>query len=439
MTTDRRYALIISANQYDDPDLRRLISPAEDAERLERVLKNPAIGEYNVKVLLNETKYNVEEEIEAFFNDRKQDDLLLLYFSCHGIKDEDGQLYYATTKTRRKLLGSTAISSNFVNNMIQRSRSRQKVLILDCCYSGAFARGFISKADKKIHTGEYFHGERGTFVLTASDAMQYSFEGDNLNEEKRQDKIMPSVFTQALLEGLNTGGADQDKDGLVSPEELYDFIYDQVIVKTPSQTPRKWAFGVQGDIVIAKNPNLSGLEVSNISQDRFQTKKDILSTASVTNTYFKNKGTGSGLNYLTAIKKIYPIKNKIAMIAILTISIISISMYFGLYHSDHKSDSNETSKNSSKTVLSPVNFLTYYNPAYGMKVKYPARVLLPLPSYPGSLTILEILSIITYQSVFSILPSALKSLAGIFNGIRPKMPHSNNPRIMIWNGGGGGR
>jgi|KBSMisStandDraft_5_1062788.scaffolds.fasta_scaffold43174_3 hypothetical protein len=245
----RRFALIIANNEYHDADFQKLIAPAQDAKALASVLKDPEIGDFEVKVILNEPSYKVNEEIESFFSDRKPGDLILLYFSCHGIKDENGHLYFATINTRRKLLGSTAVSANFVNSIMLHSRPKRQVLLLDCCYSGAFARGLFTKADKYIHTKEQFQG-KGRVVLTASDSMQYSFEGDVIKGDAQ-----PSIFTRAIVYGLHTGQADIDKNGLVSYEDLYDFTFDRVTDITPLQKPGKWVFDVQGDIVIAKNPN----------------------------------------------------------------------------------------------------------------------------------------------------------------------------------------
>jgi len=247
--TEKRVALIIATDQYEDKGLRQLISPAHDAEALAQVLKDPVIGGFDVRTLLNKPSHEVRVEINTFFADRERDDLLLLYFSCHGIKDEDGLLYFSTTDTKRKLLPSTAIESNFVNKVMQRSRSRKQVLLLDCCYSGAFARGMLSRADTAIDTKERFDG-KGLFVLTASDAMQYSFEGDHL-----EGKAEPSVFTGSLVHGLKTGAADSDGDGDITPDELYEYVYNTVIDKKPEQRPLKWSFGVEGKIVIARNPN----------------------------------------------------------------------------------------------------------------------------------------------------------------------------------------
>jgi len=97
----RRFALIIANNEYHDADFQKLIAPAQDAKALASVLKDPEIGDFEVKVILNEPSYKVNEEIESFFSDRKPGDLILLYFSCHGIKDENGHLYFATINTRR--------------------------------------------------------------------------------------------------------------------------------------------------------------------------------------------------------------------------------------------------------------------------------------------------------------------------------------------------
>ena len=81
-------------------------------------------------------------------------------------------------------------------------------------------------------------------MITASSAMEYAFEAGELADAR---EAPPSVFTSALVQGLETGEADRDQDGLVALDELYDYVYDQVRAATPNQTPGKWAFGVEGD------------------------------------------------------------------------------------------------------------------------------------------------------------------------------------------------
>src|SRR4051794_30374429 len=68
-----------------------------------------------------------------------------------------------------------------------------------CCYSGAFPVGSVAKADQEVQTLERFHG-KGRAVLTASDATQYSFEGDDLRGSGKS-----SIFTRYLVEAMRSG------------------------------------------------------------------------------------------------------------------------------------------------------------------------------------------------------------------------------------------
>ncbi|MDQ4146055.1 MAG: caspase family protein [Actinomycetota bacterium] len=242
-------ALLVAANQYEDPKFQELRAPAQDVNALSRVLSAPDVGDFQVRVLLNKPSFVIAEEIEGFLADRKRDDFVLLYFSCHGIKDERGALYLAASNTRLNRLVATGLPSWQVTELLERSRSNRKSLLLDCCYSGAFTRGFAPRAGQTIDVADSFGG-RGLMVITASNAMEYAFESGELTQEAAQ----PSVFTSALVEGLETGTADLDGDGHVSMDELYDFVYEKVREITPNQTPTKAAHGVQGDLYLARSP-----------------------------------------------------------------------------------------------------------------------------------------------------------------------------------------
>jgi hypothetical protein len=243
-----RSALIVAGDDYTDPGLRQLRAPASDAEALAGVLRDPRIGGFQVRTLLNQPAHEVNLAVEEFFADRRPDDLLLLHISCHGVKDEGGELYFATANTRLRRLAATAVAAEFVNRRMSRSRSRRVVLLLDCCYAGAFERGMTARAGTGMGIEEQFGG-RGRAVITASSAMEYAFEGDELADARTPT---PSVFTSALVEGLETGEADRDQDGMVGLDELYEYVFDRVRAATPNQTPGKWTYGVQGDLYIAR-------------------------------------------------------------------------------------------------------------------------------------------------------------------------------------------
>ncbi|TDO43328.1 caspase domain-containing protein [Kribbella sp. VKM Ac-2527] len=244
----QRLALIVATSAYEDDGLAQLVSPAHDAAALAGVLADPAIGGFAVTSVLDAPSGQISQTIEDFAAERDRGDLLLLYLSCHGLKDEQGRLYFAARDTRRDRLRSTAVPAGFVNDVLFDCRSRCKVLLLDCCYSGAFARGLSVKADPSVHTSDHFDA-RGLVVLTASDATQYAFEGDNL-----VGRATPSIFTSSVTRGLQTGAADIDGDGLVSVDDMYEYARRQLAEQPGLQTPRKWEFDVAGTIVLARSP-----------------------------------------------------------------------------------------------------------------------------------------------------------------------------------------
>lgn len=244
---DNRFALVVGSSRYDDPGLAQLVAPGNDVPALAAVLADPAIGGFAVTTLLDRPAAEVGEAIELFFGDRKQDDLLLLYFTGHGIKDASGQLYFAMTNTKRKALRTTAVPAQLVNEVMASSGSKKQLLILDCCHSGAFARGMVHKSDGSVGLEDIFQGRA---VLTASNALQYSFEGDDVAGQGKR-----SIFTHYLVQGLQSGEADQDRDGRITLDELFDYVSQRVRSERPEQTPTQWMVNVQGKFVIARAPS----------------------------------------------------------------------------------------------------------------------------------------------------------------------------------------
>jgi len=244
-----RSALIVATHEYDDSRLARLRSPVRDAEGLAEVLADPGIGAFDVTTVLNKPWHEVQRSVAMFFRNQRPDDLALVHFSCHGLKDDTGELYFAATDTSIDLLEATAVSSRSVNKVMDQSRAGRVLLLLDCCYSGAFARGMVARAGPVVDVNERLGG-RGRAVITAATALQFAFEGGEA--EGNPDDVEPSLFTTALVEGLRTGEADRDLDGWISLDELYNYIHEEVTRVNPNQTPTKWAFDIAGDIRVAR-------------------------------------------------------------------------------------------------------------------------------------------------------------------------------------------
>jgi len=251
---EQKFALIVGNDQFEDSRLTRLVSPGSEACDLANILKDPEIGGFDeVTTLLNESEARVRRCIASLFTRKEPDDLLLLYFSTHGLLDENGLLFLAARDTQRDLLDATSVEAAFVTKMMNNSLSRRQVLILDCCHSGAFARGTKGVPGASVGTATAFEGNGfGHVVLTATDSTQYAWDGDKVIGGSN---FLSSVFTRHLIEGLRTGAADEDDDGQITLDELYGYVYRQVLSETPRQTPKKWSYKQQGNLVIARNPH----------------------------------------------------------------------------------------------------------------------------------------------------------------------------------------
>lgn len=241
-----KYALLIANTEYLDSSLAQLSAPGKDSEEFARVLRSPEICAFDtVTILLNETESVLRESIDEFFDAKKPDDLLLLYFSGHGIRDEVGALYLAVRNTNHLRLRATAIKSDFIRESMDHSRSKRQVLILDCCNSGAFAQGTKAATGGSVGTASAFEGTGyGRIVLTASDSTQFAWEGDRIIGETQN-----SLFTHFLIKGLE-GEADKNRDGEITIDELYEYAYDQIVSITPKMTPGKWSYKQQGEILL---------------------------------------------------------------------------------------------------------------------------------------------------------------------------------------------
>lgn len=265
----RRTALIVVVDEYEHDGLRDLRAPTADASALSDVLGDPEIGDFDVRVVSNKPAHVIAEEIEEFFAASRSDDSLLLHFSCHGLKSEAGELFFAACNTRPNRLRSTAVAADFVQRCMELSRSHSVVLLLDCCYGGAFGRGVRVRAAGDVNVLDSFPrgnlgGGRGRAVITACSAVEYAFDGDQLtstgagtgltggqsNGGERSRR--PSVFTSAVVDGLASGDADRDEDGLITLDELYDYVFDRVKRQNPHQTPSR-DIEMQGEFVLARS------------------------------------------------------------------------------------------------------------------------------------------------------------------------------------------
>jgi EAL domain-containing protein (putative c-di-GMP-specific phosphodiesterase class I) len=234
--------------------LDSLPSSTRDVEALAQVLQDPAIGEFHeVKALLNPDLQTMQSEIEILFAEAKRDDLVVLYFSGHGVKDDTGKLYFATSGTRKgkgnQLVKATMVPASYVHDQMNNCRAKRQAIILDCCFSGAFDPNLAVKDDNSVDLQGQL-GAEGSIVMASSSHIQLSFG-------QKEDSSL-SIYTACLVDGLRTGEPDVDRDGEISAQDLHHYVSRRVRELSPGMTPKLITFKDLGfDIVLAKSPRLA--------------------------------------------------------------------------------------------------------------------------------------------------------------------------------------
>jgi hypothetical protein len=253
---DKRFALLVGIADYDDPNLHDLGGPGSDVAKLKKVLEDPQIGRFEVRQVVNKACHLVAREIEGFFSERVTDDLVLFYFAGHGIKNDHGDLYLACRDTTRPLLRATAISDMFVLDVMKSCRARRQVLILDCCFGGAFGDHELTRADDVFDVEERFQGE-GRVILTASTRREFAWEKDRIVRSQKIAARRESVFTSWIITGLRTGDAAGDNDKHISARDLYDYLLKRITLAPGSRQTPTMKGDLAGEIIVADVPDNS--------------------------------------------------------------------------------------------------------------------------------------------------------------------------------------
>ncbi|MCX5070225.1 type VII secretion protein EccCb [Micromonospora lupini] len=229
----QRLALLIANDRYIDDSLADLYAPREEARDLQSLLADANIGAFDRTVLLeNESKSSVERTMETMLRSAGPEDLILLYFSGHGIRrGRRGRLYLAVANTEVDCLSSTSISASFVHELLDESEAASSVILLDCCYSGAFDQA-KSPADLNLD-GELKTGD-GRYVITATNAVERAGDGQPATAATPRQR---SAFTETIIEGLSTGAADLTGRGRITPEDLWQYVHLELPKRTSEQSP----------------------------------------------------------------------------------------------------------------------------------------------------------------------------------------------------------
>ncbi len=251
MAEGKRVALLIGVGSYPDGSLNPLHTPPQNVAKLQAILENPNLGAFEVTTLIDPDPLQMRSHIEDLFANRRKNDLVLLYFSGHGVKDDRNQLYLSSCQTQKRpsgeLIKSTALEAEFVRKEMEGSLAQQQVIILDCCFSGAFPDGVLAMDDGTVDVQGQLSGpsERceGRAIMTAATSTQYALEQQN--EEL-------SVYSRYLIEGLATGAKVPENREQVWVSDLHEYVREKVAIAASSMQPALFAAKEGGKIWLSK-------------------------------------------------------------------------------------------------------------------------------------------------------------------------------------------
>lgn len=250
----KRKALIIAVSEYDKQSgLRQLPFCKNDGEAMYNVLQSQYdIPEKWVMVGRAEGE-KIKNKIYEFFRESaNKDDTLFFYFSGHGVPDNYGDTFLASSDINKDLIDKYGYNFWELENVaIKKTPARNVIVALDCCLAGSAnlvdKNGTEEATKVRGNMEKVFREGNGKCILASSldGQSSYQMEGQNY-----------SRFTWFLLEGLNGGNGEAvDDNGFVTPYKLSNYIYDNIPLLDQQKPVTKTA--MSGDIIIAHYPKLA--------------------------------------------------------------------------------------------------------------------------------------------------------------------------------------
>ncbi len=221
------YAVIVGVSRYPKlPPELQLQFTERDAQSIFTALISPEGGNFhveNVHLLTGDkaTLAGLRREIDTWLPSvAKEEDRVLIYFAGHGFMYQ-GKGYLAPSDFDRDHVAESGFPMDELGAVIgSKIHARSKILLTDACHSGAITPGADASQDTESLNKSLGALNNNLFSLTASRASERSFETPDL-------KGGHGVFTYYVVEGMQ-GEADTSGDGIVTADELSEYVHTQV-------------------------------------------------------------------------------------------------------------------------------------------------------------------------------------------------------------------
>ena len=245
------HAFIVGINDYQH--LAPLSTAVRDAEVLAEVLANDH-GYQVHPPLLNASKADLTKLLEKDLPELVgSEDRVLFYFAGHGIAldSDDSPKGYLVPVDAKPGEPESLLAMDTFHEAITKLPCKHGLLILDCCFAGAFKwstgfRDVVFDLPGIIYQERFYQYTQDpawqVITSSASDQKAVDILSNRSLGLRNGSDAKHSPFAQALLAGL-AGEADtvpkEKGDGVITATELYTYLRDRVEDETTEQGKRQ--------------------------------------------------------------------------------------------------------------------------------------------------------------------------------------------------------
>lgn len=253
------YLLAFGVSKYQNSayNLQFADKDALDLAKIIESYKGKGFENVYTKVLTNEqVTPEAIKTAKDFIKNAKPDDTFILFIAGHGMHDKDAEAtyYYITSNADINNLKGTAVDFETIEDLLQGIPPRNKLFLMDACESGEIdeedqgqmiasakgvgiaSRGFKSisspstvnnqpsaKRSYLYQKDRYIYNDlvrrSGAIVFSSSKGGELSYERSNIEN---------GLFTEYIIKALTSTEADKDSNGVVSTDELREYVSAQV-------------------------------------------------------------------------------------------------------------------------------------------------------------------------------------------------------------------
>jgi TIR domain/Caspase domain len=252
----KRLGLLIATTGYTDSQLPAVPDGSIHINDLADVLRSSQIGRFSLTVLIDPNVETARSAIASLLTGRDPDDIVLLYFVGHCIRQTADFLFLALRETSRLDLENTALPAALVRQQLQETVAKKQIIILDSLL-GSVVNGETPIAETPIDRDlplnlglNFCVANRHQVVLAASDYLSFCLAGEHYVAVR---PAQPPL-TASIVQGLRSRAADEKGDRKVTVTALLNYLKDVGSVRKDEMRVA-WMSEGAGDLIVAVYPD----------------------------------------------------------------------------------------------------------------------------------------------------------------------------------------